>query len=396
MARYWARMFAERVSGTASANIWNTDTYKYKGTTKSIAAGTINKDYILPDVEDGPGLNMQSVNVPWQISSFGSYGGVRLAGSEIMTVGGQFTTALFSENAEWLLRHALVSYKKRNGQPFYAGDTFSFAVARSFVDADNSTQHELYTGCKFSDVSLACSDQAPILRAGFGIVGSTKSYLAGGSTDTYTGDAAKYCAEPTACDGYPKDIYTFQDMKLYMADTGTSANIQVTEVRNLSLSFRNMLDPIFGQSRNVQTLQRTMCEMSWSAEFTMTILGDDDTTTLKPAANLNMTNSQWLRYKLEKLKDGTTGAAFPIEFQFFSNENNNALKFKIGKTLITSVSDVMPMSRTFTVRVGGVAMLDDSCNNFTIEFGSAAMMADGKFEFVPASGSEPDSAAITI
>jgi hypothetical protein len=174
-------MFSERVAGTASANVWNEPTYKYKGVIKDTTSGVVNKDYILPDVEDGPGLNMQSVNVPWQISSFGSYGGVRLAGSEIMTVGGQFTTALFSENAEWMLRHALVSYKPKNGKMFFAGDTFSFAVARSFLDADNYPQHELYRGCKFSDVSLGCSDQSPILRAGFGIVGSTKEYLAGGA-----------------------------------------------------------------------------------------------------------------------------------------------------------------------------------------------------------------------
>ncbi len=392
MARYWARMFAERVTGTPAANVWQESSYKYKGAIKDVATATINKDYILPDVEDGPGLNMQSVNVPWQISSFGSYGGVRLAGSEVMTVGGQFTTALFSENAEWLLRHALVAYKLKNGKPFYAGDTFSFSVARSFLDADNYPQHELYTGCKFSDVSMACSDQAPLLRAGFGIVGSTKAYLGGGSTEPYTGDALKYCQEPTACDAYPKDVYTFQDMKLQLADTGTVANIQVTELRNLALSFRNMLDPIFGQSRNVQTLQRTMCEMSWSAEFTMTILGDDATTTLKPPSANNMAPSQWLRHKLESLKDSTTAAAFPIEFQFFSNEGNKALKFKIGKSLITSVSDVMPMSRTFTVRVGGIAMLGDDCNNFSIEFGTGTKSADGTFEFV-ADTQEP---AVTI
>ena len=382
MARYWARMFSERATGTASADVWKDTTYKYKGVIKDIAGGTINKDYILPDVEDGPGLNMQSVNVPWQISSFGSYGGVRLAGSEIMTVGGQFTTALFSENAEWLLRHALVSYKTRGGNPFYAGDTFSFAVARSFVDADNYPQHELYRGCKFSDVSLACSDQAPILRAGFGIVGSTKEYLAGGTTDPYTGDALKYCNQPTACDGYPKDIFTFQDMQLKLGNDGTVADVQVTEVRNLALSFRNMLDPIFGQSRNVQTLQRTMCELSWSAEFTMTILGDDATTDLKPPSNLNMAPSQWLRYKLESLKDSTTAAAFPVEFHFISNEGAKALKIKIGKSLITSVSDVMPMSRTFTVRMGGIAMLAADCTNFTIEFQSVLKAPDGTLTFV--------------
>lgn len=381
MARYWARMFSERVAGTASNSVWNEPTYKYKGVIKDTTSGVVNKDYILPDVEDGPGLNMQSVNVPWQISSFGSYGGVRLAGSEIMTVGGQFTTALFSENAEWMLRHALVSYKPKNGKMFFAGDTFSFAVARSFLDADNYPQHELYRGCKFSDVSLACSDQSPILRAGFGIVGSTKEYLAGGAAEPYTGDAAKYCTEPTQCDGYPKDVFTFQDMQLFMGDSGTTADIQVTEVRNLALSFRNMLDPIFGQSRNVQTLQRTMCELSWSAEFTMTILGDDATTDLKPPAALNMAPSQWLRYKLESLKDSTTAAAFPIEFRFISNEGGKALKIKIGKSLITSVGDVMPMSRTFSVRVGGIAMLAGDCTNFSIEFDTVTKAVDGSLIF---------------
>lgn len=389
MARYWARMFAERTAGSSAADVWKDTSYKYKGVIKDTTAGVVNKDYILPDVEDGPGLNMQSVNVPWQISSFGSYGGVRLAGSEIMTVGGQFTTALFSENAEWLLRHALVSYKLRNGKMFFAGDTFSFAVARSFLDADNYAQHELYRGCKFSDVSLACSDQSPILRAGFGIVGSTKEYLGGGVTEPYTGDAGKYCTSPTACDGYPKDIYTFQDMQLFMGDSGTTADIQVTEVRNLALSFRNMLDPIFGQSRNVQTLQRTMCELSWSAEFTMTLLGDDATSDLKPAAALNMAPSQWLRYKLESLKDSTTAAAFPIEFRFISNEGAKALKIKIGKSLITSVSDVMPMSRTFSVRVGGIAMLAADCTNFNIEFDTVVKSPDGSLTFID------DSAALT-
>jgi hypothetical protein len=361
-------MFAERTSGTAAADIWNSDKYSYKGTISSTSAGTANKHFILPDVEDGPGLNMQSVNIPWQISSFGSYGGVRLAGSELQQVGGTFTTALFAENAEWLLRHALVSYKLRNGQTFYGNDTFSFAVARSFLDADNYPQHELYRGCKFSDVSLSCSDQAPILRASFGIVGSTKEYLAGGSTDTYTGDALAYATEPTACDQYPSDIFTFQDAEILMAASGTTANVQVTEVRNLSISFRNVLDPIFGQGRNVQTLQRVACEMSWSGEFTMTIPGPTANATLVPDPSLNMAPSQWFRYKLESLKNGTSAAQFPIIFKFKSNSNNKVMNFNIGRSLITQVSDVMPINRTFTVRVGGIAMLGSDCNNFTIDF----------------------------
>ena len=174
-----------------------------------------------------------------------------------------------------------------------------------------------------------------------------------------------------------------------MGDSGTTADIQVTEVRNLALSFRNMLDPIFGQSRNVQTLQRTMCELSWSAEFTMTLLGDDATSDLKPAAALNMAPSQWLRYKLESLKDSTTAAAFPIEFRFISNEGAKALKIKIGKSLITSVSDVMPMSRTFSVRVGGIAMLAADCTNFNIEFDTVVKSPDGSLTFID------DSAALT-
>ena len=368
MARIWGRMFAERATGTAAADIWSSDKYSYKGAITGVSTGTVNKHFILPDIEDGPGLNMQSVNVPWTISSFGSYGGVRLAGSEIQTVNGTFTTALFAENAEWLLRHALVSYKLRNGATFYGNDTFSFAVARSFLDADNYPQHELYRGCKFSDVSLSCSDQAPVLRAGFGIVGSTKEYLAGGTTDPYTGNALLYSPEPTACDQYPSDIFTFQDMQLKLGASGTTADIQVTEVRNLSLNFRNVLDPIFGQSRSVQTLQRTMCELSWSAEFTMTILGDNATTTLKPPDATNMAPSQYLRYKLESLKDGTAAAQFPIEFKFLSNNTGKILDIKVGRSLITQVGDVMPIARTFTARVGGVAMLGSDCNNFTIDF----------------------------
>lgn len=368
MARYWARMFAERAAATAAADIWNSDKYSYKGTITSVASGTINKHFILPDVEDGPGLNMQSVNIPWQISSFGSYGGVRLAGSEIQQVGGTFTTALFAENAEWLLRHALVSYKLRNSQTFYGNDTFSFAVAKSFLDADNNPQHELYRGCKFSDVSLSCSDQAPILRAAFGIVGSTKEYLAGGTTDPYTGDALAYAPEPTACDQYPSDIFVFQDAQIKMGASGTTADQIVTEVRNLQINFRNMLDPIFGQSRNVQTLQRVASELSWSGEFTMTIPANDANSTLVPPNGSNMAPSQWFRYKLESLKNGTPAAQFPIVFKFVSNNNGKIMNINIGRSLITQVSDVMPINRTFTVRVGGVAMLGSDCNNFTIDF----------------------------
>lgn len=361
MARYWARMFAERTPGSTSAEVWDETKYKYKGEIKEVSTGTIDKDFILPDIEDGPGLNMVASDIPWQITSFGSYGGVRLAGSEVQTVGGTFTTAMFSENAEWLLRHALVSYRPRNGKTFYAGDTYSFAVSRSFIDVDNATQTELYRGCKFSDVSLSCSDMSPVLRAGFGIVGSTKEYLSDADRD-------KYSPEPTACDQYPSDIYTFQDMSLKFGDSGATADIQVTEVRNLSLSFRNLLDPIFGQKRNVQSLQRTMCELSWQAEFTMTLLGDDTTTDLFPPASTNMVKSQWLRYKLENLHNGTAAAAFPIEFKFTSNDKKKDLIIKIGKSLITSVADIMPISRAYSVRAGGVAILDSTCNNFTIDF----------------------------
>lgn len=363
MARYWGRMFAERAAGTLPADVWDETKYKYKGDITTVAAGTIDENFILPDIEDGPGLNMVSADIPWSISSFGSYGGVRLTGSEVQTVGGNFTTAMFSENAEFLLRHALVSYKQRNGQPFYAGDTFSFAVSRSFLDVENNAQHELYKGCKFSDVSLACSDQSPILRANFGIVGSTKEYLD-------SAGAANYTPEPTSCDQYPSDIFTFQDMVLKFGDSGATADIQVTEIRNLTLNFRNMLDPIFGQKRNVQQIQRTMCELTWQAEFTMSTLGIESTvaTDLKPPAGSNMTDSQWLRYKLENLHNGSAAASFPIEFKFVSNDLQKELKIKVGKSLITSAVDVMPISRAFSVRVGGVAILDASCNNFTIEF----------------------------
>lgn len=365
MARYWARMYAERTSGTAAGDIWLPAKYSYKGTITTAAAGTVNAHYILPDIEDGPGLNMTANEVPWTISSFGSYGGVRLAGSEVQVVGGNFSTALFAENAEWLIKHALVSYKLRGGQPFYAGDTFSFAVARSFVDADENTQHEIYRGCKFSDVALACSDQSPVLRANFGIVGSTKEYP--GSTD-----ATNYCPEPTDCDDYPSNIFTFQDMELHIGESGSTADIRVTEFRNLALSFRNMLDPIFGQSRNVQSLQRTMSDLSWQAEFTMTLLGDTATSDLKPAGGSNMVDSQWLRYKFEQLRNGLAESAFPIQFKFISNDGLKYMLIKIGRTMITSLQDVMPISRTFTVRAGGSAMLDGSCNNFTIEFGDVA------------------------
>lgn len=371
MARIWARMFAERVTGTTAGDIWLPAKYQYKGPISTIAAGTVGAHYILPDIEDGPGLNMVANEVPWTISSFGSYGGVRLAGSEVQVVGGNFSTALFSENAEWLIRHALVSYKLRGGQPFYAGDTFSFSVAKSFVDADEMPQHELYKGCKFSDVTLACSDQSPVLRANFGIVGSTKQYLAGGLTDPYTGDALNYCNPPTDCDAYPSDIYTFQDMELKLGPDGETADVHVTEFRNLALSFRNMIDPIFGQSRNVQSLQRTMSDLSWQAEFTMTLLGDNTTSDLKPVAGDgdNMRDSQWLRYKFEQLRNGLAAASFPIQFKFISNDGTKYMLIKIGRSMITSLQDVMPISRTFTVRAGGSAMLDGDCNNFTIEFG---------------------------
>jgi hypothetical protein len=365
MARYWARMFAERDTGTTAGEVWDPTKYKYKGDITTVASGTINKNFILPDIEDGPGLNMVAADIPWSISSFGSYGGVRLSGSEVQTVGGNFTTALFSENAEFLLRHALVSYKERNGQPFYAGDTFSFAVSRSFQDVENNAQHELYKGCKFSDVSLSCSDQSPILRANFGIVGSTKEYLDSADTTNYT-------PEPTSCDQYPSDIFTFQDMVLKFGDSGQTADITVTEIRNLTLNFRNMLDPIFGQKRNVQQVQRTMCELTWQAEFTMSTLGIDSTvaTDLKPPGGSNMTDSQWLRYKVENLHNGSTAAAFPIEFKFVSNDSDKELKINIGKSLITSAVDVMPISRAFSVRVGGVAILDSNCNNFSLTFPS--------------------------
>jgi hypothetical protein len=47
------------------------------------------------------------------------------------------------------------------------------------------------------------------------------------------------------------------------------------------------------------------------------------------------------------------------------------------------------MSRTFSVRVGGIAMLAADCTNFNIEFDTVVKSPDGSLTFID------DSAALT-
>lgn len=387
MARFWAHFLKEYDGTTAKA--------KFLGTVKGPATqgysnnGTLNTDYIVPDIEDGS-LTITDTNNAYPIVSYGSKGGVRLLPCVGYSVGGAFSTKLYAEQAEFLIGSALA---KANTTTNPTGDATSFQVDRCYVDSDPVQQRlfaDSYKGVKIGQFSLTVGSTNPMVQMNMQLVGATRTEIApvGG-----TGIIPVSGKDP-ACSAYPSTPYTFKNVSVYADFSGgdifsTSNNTttwavpadtkKLKTVRSISLTFQNTLASTSHSAGTLDRIQRTVTAVQYSMVVDLSD-PDGDTGTMDTIGGTAYGSFAWRKRYLD-MRDSINGGKVSLAVIIDNSTSTTTttgnttststtagkrIYFSLGKaTGFDSVQSITPIPEIFSAQISGMAMWDaDICNTF--------------------------------
>jgi hypothetical protein len=376
MARFWAH-FLKEYDGT-------TPKTKFLGTVKGPAAqgysganATLGTDYIVPDIEDGS-LTITDTNNAYPIVSYGSKGGVRLLPCVGYSVGGAFSTKLYSEQAEFLIGSALA---KANATTNPTGDATSFQIDRCHIDSDPVQQRlfaDSYKGVKIGQFSLTVGSTNPMVQLNMQLVGATRTEI----TATPAGGIVPTTGKVPACSAYPSAPYTFKNVSVYADFNGNAIFSQVanstetvwavpaatkklTTVRSISLTFQNTLASTSHSAGTLDRIQRTVTAVQYSMVVDLSD-PDGDVGTMDTVGGVAYGSTVWRKRYLD-MRDSINGGKVSLAVIFDNPVTpGKRIYFSLGKaTGFDSVQSITPIPEIFSAQISGMAMWDaDICNTF--------------------------------
>lgn len=362
MARLWAYI-AKEYSSDGTKELYNGSTVKGPTAKGYSAAGVVNSDYIIPDIEN-QALQIQDVNNSFPIVSYGSNGGVRLMPVVGHQVAGQFAGKFYREQAEFFLDATL---RKKNTTTNKLGDVPSFVIDRCHEDSDydRGLISSRFTGCKMGALSLTAGAGSPMVQMGIQLIGS--KYVEIPQTVSGTPDYAK---EPD-CASYPENPFTFRNVSVYVDFSGTTlfpdkgsdwnvagiADKKIKTLRSVNLNFRNQLATSSHAEGIIERIQRTLSSLSFSVVVDMMDPKPDYDAGTSSADNNSTPKSQIWQKKYRAMRDSISGGYFTMAVVI--DDGVKQIIFDLGKrTVQDNYTAITPIPDIFACQISGQSLFD--------------------------------------
>jgi hypothetical protein len=368
MARLWATVLKELNTARTAEEFRGPG---IKGPTgKGYAnTGTINTDFLVPDIEQDA-LTLTDTNNTYPIVSYASNGGVRHLPVVGYSVGGAYMTKLYREQCRFLFDAAL--RKRSESNPL--GDLPSFQIDLCHWDSDPIAPRlisDSYKGVKFGAFGLTVGAASPLVTCMFQLTGSICNTI----PQTVPG-VPNYGQEPS-CDGYPNDIFTFKDTKIY-ADfdgdplwtttdgvkswTPPADSKKILTVRSLSLNFVNTLATSSHNEGIVDRIQRTVQALQYSM---VVDLVDPDATGTEDTLGSTAYGSQVWREKYRLLRESVESGRLSLGVTF-ERPLDTRISIDLGsRSVLDGYQSIKPIPDIFAAQISGFAMFDpSSCSTY--------------------------------
>jgi hypothetical protein len=330
------------------------------------ATGTNGTDFIVPDIEQDA-LTLTDTNNAYPIVSYASNGGVRHMPVVGYSVGGAYMTKLYREQCRFLFDAAL--RKRSSINPL--GDLPSFQIDYCYWDSDPVAPRlvsDSYKGVKFGAFGLTVGAASPIVTCMFQLTGSTCTPI----TQTTPG-TPNYGQEP-ACDGYPNDVFTFKDTKVYAQFDGTplwtttggakswtppAEGLRLQTVRSVSLNFLNTLATSSHNEGIVDRIQRTVQALQYSL---VVDLVDPDAS---GGSEDNGFGSQVWREKYQQLRNSVESGRLSLGLTI-ERAGDTRISIDLGsRSVMDGYQTIRPIPDIFAAQISGFAMFDpSSCGTY--------------------------------
>jgi len=359
MARLWATILKELNTGRTAEEFRGPGIKgpTGKGYTNTGTAGT---DFIIPDIEQDA-LTLTDTNNAYPIVSYASNGGVRHLPVVGYSVGGAYMTKLYKEQCRFLFDAAL--RKKSDTNPL--GDIPSFQVDYCYWDSDPIAPRlvsDSYKGIKFGAFGLTAGAASPVVTCMFQLTGSTCTEI----PQTVAG-TPNYGKEH-ACDGYPTDVFTFKDVKVFADFDGDSlwtgsgdarnwtppaGTLRLQTVRSISLNFLNTLATSSHNEGIVDRIQRTVQALQYSI---VVDLVDPDASGTED----NTYGSQVWRQKYQALRTSVEAGRLSLGVTI-ERALDTRISIDLGsRAVLDGYQTIKPIPDIFAAQISGFAMFDPS------------------------------------
>lgn len=361
MARLWATILKELNSGRTAEQFRGPGV---KGPTGKgyPNTGVNGTDFIIPDIEQDA-LTLTDTNNAYPIVSYASNGGVRHLPVVGYSVGGAYMTKLYKEQCRFLFDAAL---RKRDATTNPLGDLPSFQIDYCYWDSDPIAPRlvaDSYKGIKFGAFGLTAGAASPIVTCMFQLTGSTCTEI--DVPDPPAAQVPQYGQEH-ACDGYPTDVFTFKDMKVFAQLDGTplwtgtpkdwtppADSLRLQTVRSISLNFLNTLATSSHNDGIVDRIQRTVQALQYSI---VVDLVDPDATGTED----NNFGSQVWRQKYQALRTSVESGRISLGVTI-ERALDTRISIDLGsRSVLDGYQTIKPIPDIFAAQISGFAMFDPS------------------------------------
>lgn len=255
----YIKITKEKPYVAATANITASGGYN----SGAIAVPTLNQDYIWLDY----GVQVPAIN---QVFSFWNHQSVvpnrgvtnRLTGAEQYTIGGQFQTLLFHEQAKFWKEAVLEPTVAATNNPFKVQDLPSYQIDRYMTVNGDIRWTDRITGCKFASATLASSSEGQRAPVALSVnwQGSTRIEIPASEVTAFA---------PPACVGdyIPKKPYRWSKSTFTLDSTGTTPIVLDTIIRSWSVEIQHQMSSRMNKGATITNMVQT----GWTPQMSVTL-----------------------------------------------------------------------------------------------------------------------------
>lgn len=256
----YIKITKEKAYVAAAGNITASGGYNSGAITSP--APTLNQDFIWLDY----GVQVPAIN---QVFAFWNHQSVvpnrgvtnRLTGAEQYTIGGQFQTLLFHEQAKFWKEAVLEPTVSATNNPFKVQDLPSYQIDRYMSVNGNIQWTDRITGCKFTSATLTSSSEGQRAPVALSVnwQGSTRIEI---PTSEVTAFAPPACAG----DYIPKKPYRWSKSTLSL-NTGGTAIVLDKIIRSWSVEIQHQMSSRMNKGATITNMVQT----GWNPQMSITL-----------------------------------------------------------------------------------------------------------------------------